>query len=254
MENISAGIKCYTSVVVPSRMNGFKVNICVICTFIFQGLQRLSSRTEAALPCVSISSPGQREAIKNIIAMPLAQKSCVAVAFRIIWKQNEEVLWRSIVPQRLMCDQYLNNMDGISMIISAITGTLGKAADPGGMRRAYPGISYWIVLQSPDVDPRAIVRQVQQSLQLQAEVKLLQEPPLLYTVSDMHSTLCKVMKDHSNKFIKRKIAESDPENTPEGNKGPATRIVAVNSDFVAFATAAQLTFAQEGMSVDAVQY
>lgn len=174
-----------------------------------------------------MTSSVQREAVKNALAKPLAEAARIGMAFRILWRHNEEMIWRQILTHRGGCDQFLKNLGGISFMVSAITGMAAKSPNPAIMKVANPGVSYWLVLESPEVDPRAIVRSVQGALQGQAEVKLLQEPPLITSLETIHSTLCTAMKDHSNTYIKRRISESQPEIGIATESKLATRLVVV---------------------------
>ncbi len=177
----------------------------------------------------------------------------VGMAFRVLWKGNEEAIWKHILTHRNACDQFIKKMEGVAFVVSSITGMLGKTTTG---KIVNPGLSYWIVLDSPVVDPRVIVRNVQGGLQGQAEVKLLQEPPIISTVETIQNTLCTAMKDHSNTLIKRRIAQSQPEayHTPLQDGGFATRLVVQPNDLNNFAKQAQHALQQGGIFVDIVEY
>lgn len=176
------------------------------------------------------------------------------MAFRILWRGHEEVTWRNIRSHRYQCDQYITNMEGVAMVVSSITGMQAKSANPGIGKIVNPGVSYFVILDSPEVDPRGIVRSVQGALQGQAEVKLLQEPPILSTLEVMQNILCTVMKDHSNTYIKRRMTESKPEvNDPcVQGAGCAVRLVSLtdDADLVAFASQATESLGLGGIYVD----
>ncbi len=161
-------------------------------------------------------------------------------------------MWKKILMHRTACDQMVKKMGGISFMISAITGMVAKSPIPGVGKIACPGVSYWAVLESREVDPRAMTRHMQGSFQGQAEVKLLQEPPLITTMETMHSTLCTVMKDHSNTYIKRRLAESDAESGIGTGSRLAARFVVVKPNSFAndFTQLATESLQKEGISVD----
>ncbi len=142
------------------------------------------------------------------------------------------------------------------MIVSAITGMVGKTPGAGGGKIVNPGIAYWLVLESADVEPRAIVRNIQGALQGQAEVKLLQEPPIISTVDIMQNTLCTVMKDHSNTYIKRRMAESQVEvNDPAMlGGGSSVRLVRLRNELDEFAKQAKESLTNGGIIVDVLEY
>ncbi len=178
----------------------------------------------------------------------------VGLAFRIIWRTNVELIWRSILSQREACDRFLKNTEGVSLIISSITGMVGKLQGQGG-KAVYPGIAYWVVLSSLEIDPRAIVRNIQAALQGQAEVKLLQEPPVMSTIETMQNTLCTVMKDHSNSYVKKRLIASQAElkDTILSEVGNASRFVTLQNELDQVAIQARLSLQQGGILVDIIQ-
>lgn len=186
---------------------------------------------------------------------PLQDKGYVAMAFRVTWRSNEDVIWKQILSQRVACDKFLKSMAGVSLFVSAITGAIGKSPNPAVKKMAYPGISYWIVPDSPNIDPWAILKEFQNALQGRAEIRFLREPPINTTLDLMHSTLCNVMKDHNNGYIEQRMADCQAEN---GNvypySGVSTRIVAKSDDLNMFATAAQRSMNTSGICVDVVTY
>ncbi len=162
------------------------------------------------------------------------------------------MVWNQILSHRAACDQFVKNLTGISLFVSSITGMLGKSPTVPGGKTIYPGVSYWVVLESADVDPRAIIRNVQLALQGQAEVKLLQEPPLISSIDSMQTTLCTVMKDHGNTYIKRRLSESQPEASDLSRVG--TRLVIQPNELAPVARQAQEPLRYVGVLVDVVEY
>ncbi len=204
---------------------------------------------EAQYPLAGISSSVQREAIKQSLALPLAQKGCIGMAFRIIWRTNQDMVWKQIVSYRSACDRFLNNTQGVSMFVSSITGMVGKSA---AGKLVNPGVAYWIVLSCSSVDPRAIVRNIQGVLHGQAEVKLLQEPPVIHTVDTIFGTLCTVMKDHNNSYVRRRMAEAQLEG--EASALFPCRIVAQNNELATTARQAKENLDKGGVYVDILEY
>ncbi len=141
-------------------------------------------------------------------------------------------------------------------MVSSITGMVAKAPSPSTDKLVNPGISYWVVLESPDVDPRAIVRNLQGALTGQAEVKLLQEPPILNSLDKMHITLCNTIKDHSNSYIKRRLGESsqDASDPAIPGVGLATRIVTLPNHLAEFCRQAQAGLVNGSIAVDLLEY
>ncbi len=234
------------------------IKLYVWHVFHFQTVTGSSDGRETAqYPTFRITSSVQRDTIKNALAKPLAEQGRVGMAFRILWRGHEEAIWKQILTHRSAFDRFLKNTNpGISLMVSSITGMIAKSQNPSSGKIANPGIAYWIVLESAEVDPRSIVRNVQGALQGQAEVKLLQEPPLMRSLDTMHNTLCTVMKDHSNSYIKRRIAESQLEQKGDSaaDRGYATRLVFQSNDLAAFAQQAHEILHQGGVFVDLIQY
>ncbi len=164
------------------------------------------------------------------------------------------MVWKQILPHRAACDRFLKNTDGISFMVSSVTGMVAKSPNPAAGKIVNPGVSYWLVLESSNVDPRVVVRNMQGALQGEAELRLLREPPLITSLDAMENTLCNVMKDHNNSYIKRRISESQPEDTSGGEKGMATRLVGRTVHFAAFAKQAQLAMENGGIYVDVQDY
>ncbi len=229
------------------------VNPLLLCA-IFH-FQAFASQTmgyegrEAQFPKTNITTVTQRECIKNSMPKPLIEKGRVAMALRIMWRNNEEMVWSQILAFRLACDKFLTNLDGVALFVSAITGTTGKAKGDAG-RMVYPGLGFWIVLQAESVDPRAIVRNLQTALKGQAEIKLLQEPPIIKTVDTMTTTLCIVLKDHSNSYIKRRMSACQHDEMGRA----AVRIVTKHNELAPFARQAEQSFQSGGVYVDVVHY
>ena len=212
---------------------------------------------EAQYPLAGMSSAVQRETVKVGLATPLAQRGCVGMAFRILWRNNQDAIWKRILTQRAACDKFIHSLHGVSLILSSITGLVGKSSNTPDGKIVNPGLAYWIVLDSPEVDPRDIARQVQAVLQGQAELKLLQEPPLISNADTMHSTMCTVMKDHNNSYVRRRIQEcfamtGDP-STPAGPGYPC-RLVTQYNDVSAQAINYQAALNQGGVFIDVVNY
>ncbi len=215
-----------------------------------------SGGREAQYPIPSIKSTSQRDAIKSGLAQPLVDRNAVGLAFRILWRSNQEMVWRKILAHRVACDKFIKTMEGITMMVSAITGMVGKSTQSADGKIVNPGISYWIVLESANIDPRAIIRSVQGALQGQAEVKLLQEPPIMSAIDTMQTTLCTVMKDHSNTYIKRRMAESEV-NTSDPvlpGQGYTVRLVVQQNYLVDLANKAKDSMSTAGVYVDVMQY
>ncbi len=212
-----------------------------------------SSEGGAQYPTNSISL-AQRNTVKTALAEPLVQQSRVGMALRILWRRNEEMVWQQILMHRFACDMFLKNMEGVTMLVSSITGMKGKSPNPAGGKLVNPGIAYWIILESTNIDPRAIVRNLQGVLLGHAEIRLLQEPPFITTIDTIQNTLCTVMKDHSNSFIKRRINESQVETKDMSEKGLATRFVVKPNEFANLAKQAQEALQRGGIYVDIVEY
>ena len=179
------------------------------------------------------------------------------MALRILWRLNEEATWKQIVSYRVACDKFIYNQEGVAFFVSVITGMKGKTA--AKTLCINPGISYFIILDSAQVDPRAIVRNVTAAMQGQAEVKLLKEPPIIKEIESMHNTLCVVLKDHANGYIKQRIAASQEglSDMSEPFAGPAGRLVVKSDNLGAFAKEAKETMEVLGggsVVVNVVQY
>ncbi len=209
---------------------------------------------ESQYPAAYMTSGLQRETVKKCLAQPLADQTRVGMAFRIVWRGQQEIAWSQILNHRHACDRFLKSMEGASMFVSSITGMLGKA--PGGGKMVNAAVTYWVVLKCPEIDARVIVRSMQGALHGQAEVKLLQEPPIISAVDTIHTTLCNVMKDHSNNFIRRRISQALPEITEKAktDQGFATRIIVVDQELAYFAKQAQEYLIQGGIAIEVVDY
>ncbi len=218
--------------------------------------QVIAGGREAQYPKSNITSVSQKESIKTSLTMPLVQQGRVAMALRILWKVNEEMVWKQILSYRVACDKFLKNMTGVALFVSSITGMCGKSTNLEVTKIVYPGLGYWIILDSPLVDPRAIVKSMQSALQGQGEIRLLQEPPIMNTVDLMNNTVCNVLKDHANSYIKRRMGECQSEmNDVSGHvTGHATRIVVQPNDLAPFAQQAQCLLQKGGINVDVVSY
>ncbi len=211
---------------------------------------------QAKYPVQGLTSASQREAVKTAAIQPLVDRHCVAMVFRILWRMNQENTWKQIQLNRVAMEKHLLNLGGIKMMFSSITGMVGKAPGPNTDKLVNPCLSYWIVLESEQVDPRAIVRGVQGVLTGQAEVKLMHEPPIMSDISKMHSTLCTVVKDHSNSYIRRRILEStpDPSDPAMPGVGLATRIITLPNDLKDLAKQTQEALRNGGVAVDVIEY
>ncbi len=203
-----------------------------------------------------MNSQLQRDTVKAGLVSPLAERACVAMAFRILWRNGQDIVWRQILSQRMACDKYIQSLDGTLLILSSITGLVGKSANTPDGKIVNPGLAYWLVLNSANIDPRWIVRQMQEVLKGQAEIKLLQEPPLITTVETMHNTLCTVMKDHNNSYVKRRMVECHTlmNNPSIPNVGFPARLVVQQNDFANIARNAQEFMNAGGVFIDVVQY
>lgn len=214
----------------------------IVAIFPFQEMSR------AQKPRKNLSSPPQREALKLHLAQPLQAMGRVAMAFRMLWKNNEEMVWKNILAYRAAADQYLKSLAGVACFVSAITGSAGG-------QKIHPGVSYWVVLTSDQADPRAIVRCMTTSFPANIEVRLLKEPPIMQDLESMHMTLCTVMKDHSNGFFRLKLAESEALLRPDQTNcaGHVARIVSNDSALLEVARNAQTSMAQH-VALDIIQY
>ncbi len=218
--------------------------------FAAQQARSASQSKEAQYPRNYLQSLVQRQAIKNSLADPLVVQGRSGVAFRISWKEDQ--VWSQILLLRSAYDKLIKNMDGVVFVISSICGLMIKAANMTG-KTIGPAIGYWVVLES--IDPRAVVRYVQEMVQGQAEVKLLQEPPLMTTLDTIHNTMCTVFKDHSTPCIKRRIVESQMQGIDAmlPNGGFATRLVPT-SELDSLAKLAKPILDEAGVYVDIVTY
>ncbi len=218
-----------------------------MCPLPFQVAQSQDGR-ETQYPCSNITSATQKDTIRNSL-VPLLNRSGAAMAFRILWRRDEagrEIIWKRILDQRQECDNFVKRLPGIAYFFSSITGMLVRISKPTVVRYVYPAVAYWVVLKSVNVNPRDIVRAVQTGVDGQAEVKLLQEPPLLTTVDPMSSTLCTVMKDHGNGYVKRRMHESHLAQGDTSDTGQPVRIVALPSDLIDVAKESRDILLQRG--------
>ncbi len=180
------------------------------------------------------------------------------MALRILWRLNEEeTVWKDILSHRVACDKFIHQQQGVAFFVSAITGMKGKTA--AKTLCINPGVSYFIVLESAQVDPRLIVRNVTAAMQGQADVKLLKEPPIIREMEAMHNALCVVLKDHANGYIKQRIGTSLEGlcHISEPYAGNAGRLVVKSGNLNAFAQEAKQTMSALGggsVVVDVVQY
>lgn len=176
------------------------------------------------------------------------------MAFRVTWRNNEEVIWRQILSHRVECDKFMKNVPGISLFVSAITGTVGIGKPPTAQKVVFPGISYWVV-PFAIVNPWVILRNFQDTLKGQAEVRFLREPPIINTLDVMQSTMCNVLKDHNNTYIEQRM-EACLREHGHGYPyaGVAARIVANSQDLTAFAKEAEKAMDLGGVRVNVVQY
>lgn len=212
----------------------------------------------AQKPQSNITSPSQRETIKYNLTNPLHQMGHVAMAVRIVWKENEEMIWQNILSYRVSCDKFVKKLEGVAAFVSAITGTIGKSVIPNiRTPLVYPGISYWIVLTSPTADPRAIVRVMTNAFTGKAEIRLLKEPPVIDLPEVMHSTLCNVMKDHANGYVKQRVAACKAQLSPHNQMhlaGAVARVVSNLAILYELAQKAQGPMRQASVCVDIVHY
>ncbi len=205
----------------------------------------------------SVTSAAQKETLTTGLIKPLLEQNSTAMSFRVVWRSSDEgreFAWKNILSHRVICDNVIRNLDGISLFISAITGCVSRPAKPKPPVIT-PAVAYWALLESADVNPRKIILQLQESVQGQAEVKLLQEPPLLQNAESMINTMCVVMKDHGNNYIKRRIAESYEElkNHVAVDLGQPAKIVVKNNALMPLATQAQVVWQFGKIFVDLSQ-
>ncbi len=224
----------------------------------FQGqtVTEMSSDGRAKYPQNSITSAPQRDTVKLHLVKPLVDQGRVAMALRITWRVNGEMVWKQILTQRVACDQFVKGLSGVAFFVSSITGTVGKAAHSGAAKIVYPAVGYWIVLDSAAIDPRAIVRNITNVLHGQAEVRLIKEPPIVDSLEGMHNTICNVMKDHANGYIKQRIetCQAQPQHATMPYAGNAARMVANSEELETLAKQSRANMQLGGVQVDIVNY
>ncbi len=169
------------------------------------------SRPGAQLPNAKISAGSQREAIHNGLTTPVLQNSMSAVGFRLLWRatdeQTRETEWKKILSHRMRCDDLIKGVHGVAFFVSAVSGVISRRPKPA-LPTTSPTVAYWVVFQSHSVDPRCVTSMLQNSLRGTAELKFLQELPVINNAEVINGTLCAVLKDHGSSYVYSKMTES----------------------------------------------
>ncbi len=220
-------------------------------------LQMNASDNQMTYPTTNLTSAIQREALKSGLVKPLLDRSGAAMAFRVVWRNDDtsrEHVWKGILSYREACDNILKNMAGVAFFVSSITGMLSRGSKVPGQKTVNPALGYWIVLNSHSVDPRSIVRNMQAAVGGGAEIKLLQEPPLITMVDPMNNTLCNVVKDHANGYVKRRMVESYAQVKDRLTMGIGlpVRMVVLPGEWANVATNAHLELQQGPIAIDLI--
>ena len=135
------------------------------------------------------------------------------ITFRLSWFGTDssllERVWQNIVSLQEQMDQFIGNTPGVKVLISAYTGTLSgrtTKTDNPGVRMTYPGLAYWVVCESEQINEQLFMRQLHESA-LGARIK-----SLLYefdqTKEKVTNALFVVLKDCTGGFVRRKVDES----------------------------------------------
>lgn len=141
---------------------------------------------------------------------PLVDRSCHAVGFRAIWRIKDETklkhAWDSLVRHRQSIDQVVQSVEGIAFYISSITGVFSKPSHKGEVpQEIYPAVAYWLALKNPDFDPYTLMNAI--SNIFNTETRLISNPTMP-SVENFTTSLCAVLKDQMNGFVRQKIKES----------------------------------------------
>lgn len=197
----------------------------------------------------------QAQALQYALVQPVLNVPTGVVTFRVVWRASKEArdqVWRSILAYRTQCDERIKTLPGVGFFVSAITGVTTRSPKPA-LPVVSPAISYWIVLKAGFIDDklgREMIKNVQIYYQGQAEVKVLQEPPLVSSLAAMNVSLCTVMKDQANGYVRKKITECLSQSQGQREHGCPARIVVLQGDMSRIVTEAQIKLGQANIMVD----
>ena len=193
----------------------------------------------------------QKECLFQTLVKSTQDNNQAAIAFRIVWRDNEENVWQNIQTHRMMYDTIIQNMPGVLYFVSAVTGVLTKYGPKPIRTKVYPALAYWAVLENEFYNGYEMMKSLQGAAMERVEAKLLNEPPVMKVAEKQHNTLCIVLKDHGEGYVQGRMMASFPAVGDQG-AGQAGRLVIVNDRYSQLVRQTQNQLKQAGITLDLV--
>jgi len=193
------------------------------------------------MPLNSLGSRQIRIAlVKHLISPAVYIPDNRAMAFRIVWRNRLDDVWKNIYRLRLACDTLVKNITGSQFFFSSVSGLISKpqaagAAIPQDIR---PAISYYWVCSRGCKLTDDFVRRVMTELD-DAELKPIQSHRADYEHAtdafSLATPLFTVLKDYNSSFVLKKIQQSASELYRDGEPGEnvtISKLVIANVELV----------------------
>ena len=168
--------------------------------------------TDQKYPANNLSSRAIKEALLHHLIIPTMHLTNTVYAFRLVWRHEEEdpneSSWLAVVPNRIRCDDIIQQIPGVEYAVSAVTAIFNKPSRKGQVPKCiFPAIAYWMVVDEKSFKLDEFYSIMQQACPF-ATIRVVGGTSPIDSMESICASLHIVLKDHSSGYIRQRMCSS----------------------------------------------